>query len=66
MFQKVDKERKYQSRDENKIYISRDENERNFNYDNFFARFNFKRHCDLNRKKYKTKNEQVVERTLLQ
>ena len=62
MFQKTDEKRKNQSRDKNKTYISRDESERNFNYDDFFARFNFKRHRNLNRKEHETKDEQIVER----
>ena len=62
MFQKTDEERKNQNRDEDKIHVSRDENERSFNYDNFFARLNFKRHRDLNRKEHETKDEQIVER----
>ena len=63
MFQKTDGERKNQNCDENKIHVSRDENERNFNYDDFFARFNFKKHHNLNRKEHEMKDEQIVERT---
>ena len=66
MFQKTDEKKKNQNRDESKIYISRDENERNFNYDDFFARFNFKKHHDLNKKKHETKDEQIVEKTSFQ
>ena len=66
MFQKTDEEKKNQNRDENKIHVSRDESERSFNYDDFFARFNFKKHRDLNRKGHETKDEQIVERTLFQ
>ena len=64
MFQKTDEERKNQNRDENKIYVSRDENEKNFNYDDFFVRFNFKKHRDLNKKKHEMKDEQIIEKTL--
>ena len=66
MSQKTNEEKKNQNHDKNKIYVSRDENERNFNYDDFSARFSFKKHCDLNKKKYETKNEQIVERMSLQ
>ena len=66
MFQKTDEKRKNQDRDEDKIHVSRDKNERNFNYDDFFARLNFKRHHDLNKKEHETKNEQIVERASLQ
>ena len=66
MFQKANEERKNQSRDEDKIHVSRDESERNFNYDDFFVRFNFKKHRDLNKKKYETKDEQIVKRTSFQ
>ena len=62
MFQKTDEERKNQSRDKDKTHVSRDENEKNFNYDDFSARLNFKKYCDLNRKRHETKNKQIVER----
>ena len=39
---------------------------KNFNYDNFFVRFSLKRHRDLNVKKHKTKNKQIVKRALFQ
>ena len=57
MFQKINKERKNQNRDESKAHVSHNENEKKFNCDDFFVRFNFKKHRDLNKKKYKTKNE---------
>ena len=57
IFQKTNEERKNQSRDKNKAYVSCDENERNLNCDNFLVCFNFKKHCDLNRKKHEAKNE---------
>ena len=66
MFQKTNEERKNQNHNKDKIYISRDESERNFNYNNSFIRFNFKKYCNLNEKKHETKNEQTVEKTLLQ
>ena len=66
MFQKTDEERKNQNRDENKIYVSRGEDERSFNYDDFFVCFSFKKHRDLNKKKYEMKDEQIVEKTSLQ
>ena len=66
MFQKMNEKRKNQSCNKNKIYISRDENERSFNYDDSFVRLNFRKHCNLNRKKYKTKNKQIVEKALFQ
>ena len=65
MFQKTDEEKKNQNRDENKTYVSRNENERRFNYDNFLVRFNFKKYRNLNKKRYKIKDEQIVERTSL-
>ena len=55
-----------QNYNENKIYISRDKSEKISNYNNFLIRFNFEKHCDLNRKKYKKKNKQIIKRTLLQ
>ena len=64
MFQKINEKRKNQNRDKNKVYISRNESKRKFNCNNFLVRFNFKKHCDLNKKKYKTKNEQILEKTL--
>ena len=57
MFQKINEKKKNQNRNENKVRVSCDENERNFNYDDLFVYFNFKKHCDLNRKKHETKNE---------
>ena len=57
------RKKKNQSRDEDKTHVSRDKNERSFNYDDSFARLNFKRHRDLNRKGHETKDEQIVERT---
>ena len=66
IFQKTDEEKKNQNRGENKVYVSRDEGERNFNCDNFFACFNFEKHCNLNRKKHKTKSEQIIERASFQ
>ena len=66
MFQKTNEKKKNQSRDESKIYVSYDKNKRNFNYDDFFVRFNFKKHRDLNKKKHKTKDEQIVEKALFQ
>ena len=53
MFQKTNKKRKNQNRSESKIYVSRDENEKNINCNDFFARFNFKRRDDLNKKNMK-------------
>ena len=53
----INKREKIKNRNENKIYISREKNKRNFNCDNFFVYFNFKKYCNFNRKKYKTKNE---------
>ena len=61
MFQKTDEKKNY-SRNKNKAYVSYDENERSFNCDEFLIRFNFKKHCDLNRKKHETKNEQIIEK----
>ena len=49
--------KKNQNRDENKIRISCNESERNFNCDDFLVCFNFKRHCDLNKKRHEAKNE---------
>ena len=66
IFQKINEKRKNQNRDEDKIHVSRDKNERNFNYDDFLARFNFKKHRDLNKKEHETKNEQIIERTSFQ
>ena len=66
MFQKTDEERKNQNRDESKIHVSHDENERSFNYDDSLARLNFKKYRDLNKKKHKIKNEQIVEKTSFQ
>ena len=63
MFQKINEEKKNQNRDENKIHVSRNENEKNFNCDDFSVRFNSWKHCNLNRKKHETKDEQIVERT---
>ena len=63
MFQKINEERKNQNHDENKVHVLRNENERKFNCDNFFVRFNFKKHRDLNRKEHETKNKQIVEKT---
>ena len=64
MFQKINEKRKNQNRDKSKVHILYNKDERNFNCDDFFARLNFKKHCDLNRKKHKTKNKQIVEKTL--
>ena len=66
MFQKINEKRKNQNRDEDKIHVSRNESERKFNCDDSFARLNFKKHCDLNRKKHETKDEQIVEKTSFQ
>ena len=66
MFQKTDEKEKNQSRDENKVYVSRDESEKNLNCDDFFVCFNFEKHCNLNKKKHETKNEQIIERTSFQ
>ena len=66
MFQKTNEERKNQNRDKDKAYISRDESERNLNCDNSFARFNFKKHDDLNEEEHETKSEQIIKRTLFQ
>ena len=66
MFQKINEKKKNQDRDENKIHVSRDESERNFNYNDFFVRFSFKRHLNLNKKEHETKDEQIVEKTSLQ
>ena len=63
MFQKINEEKKNQDCDKDKAHVSRNESERKFNCNNFFVHFNFKRHRDLNKKEYKTKNEQIVERT---
>ena len=66
MFQKINEERKNQNCNENKTHILRNKNERKFNYDDFFIRFNFKKHRNLNRKKHEIKDEQIVERASLQ
>ena len=66
MSQKINEKKKNQSRGEDKTHVSRGESERNFNYDDFFARLNFKRHRDLNRKGHETKGGQIVEKTSLQ
>ena len=66
MFQKTNKEKKNQSRDKNKVHVSRNKNKKKFNYDNLLVRFNFKKHRDLNKKKYETKDEQIVKKTLFQ
>ena len=63
MFQKTKKERKNQNRNKNKIYILRDGSEENFNCNDFLARFNFKKHDNLNKKEHETKSKQIVERT---
>ena len=64
MFQKINEEKKNQNRDENKVYILYDKSERSFNRDNSLACFNFKKYNNLNRKKYETKSEQIIERML--
>ena len=66
MFQKTNEKRKNQNHDENKARVLYNKNERNFNCDDFFVCLNFKKHCDLNRKKYETKSEQIVEKALFQ
>ena len=57
MFQKTDEERENQNRDKNKAHVSRNKNKRKFNCDDFLARLNFKKYCNLNKKKHETKNE---------
>ena len=66
IFQKTNEKKKNQNRDENKTRVSCDENKRNFNYDDFFVCLNFKKHCNLNKKKHETKSEQIIERTSFQ
>ena len=66
MFQKINEEKENQNRDKGKIHVSRDENKKNFNYNDFFARLNFKKHHNLNRKGHETKDRQIVERASLQ
>ena len=66
MSQKTDEEKENQDRDEGKVRISYDESERCFNCDDSFVCLNFKRHCDLNKKKHEAKNEQIIERTSFQ
>ena len=66
MLQKTNEKRKNKNRGKDKVYVSRNKSEKSFNCDDFFARFNFKKHRDLNKKKHKTKNKQIVERTLFQ
>ena len=56
--------KKNQNCNKNKIHVLRDKSERSFNCNDFFVRFNFKKHNDLNKKKHETKNEQVVEKAL--
>ena len=66
IFQKTDKERKNQNRNENKIYILYDKNEKNYYYDDSFIYLNFKKYYNVNRKKYKAKSKQIVEKALFQ
>ena len=46
--------------------MSRNKNKRKFNCDDLFVRLNFRKHCNLNRKKHETKNKQIVEKALFQ
>ena len=55
IFQKINKERQNQSRNKNQTYVSRDENKKNFNCNDFLAHFNFKKHCDLNKRNMRRK-----------
>ena len=57
MFQKINEKRKNQNRDENKARVSCDENKKNLNCDDLLVCFNFKKHCDLNRKEHEAKNK---------
>ena len=66
MFQEINEKKKNEDRDENKIHVSRDKNKKSFNCDDFFVRFNFEKHYNLNKKKHETKSEQIVEKTLFQ
>ena len=62
MLQKTDEEKENQNYDENKVYVLCNENERNFNYNNFFICFNFKRHCNLNKKNMKRKTNKSLKK----
>ena len=66
MFQKTNEEKENQNCDKNKVYISRNKNKRNFNCDDFFVRFNFKKHDDLNEEKHKAKSKQIIEEASFQ
>ena len=66
MFQKINEKKENQNRNENKVYVSCDKNERNFNCDSFFARFDLKKHDNLNKEEHEAKSKQIIKKTLFQ